>query len=58
MFVSLWAVTMNDPMVIIHCYMDSRHLYELNDVKNILVRALEVNILNVYVFAHKHRRIY
>ena len=49
---------MNDPMVIIHCYMDSRRLYELIDVKNILVRALEVYILNVHVFAYKHRRIY
>jgi len=51
MFISLWAVTMNDPMVIIHCYMDSRRLYELVDVKNILVCALEVNILNVHIFA-------
>jgi len=58
MFVSLWAVTMNDPMVIIHCYMDSRCLYKLVDVKNMLVRALEVDILNVHIFAHKHRRIY
>ena len=48
---------MNDLMVITHCYMDSRRPYELNDVKNILVRALEVDILNVHVFAHKHRRI-
>ena len=45
---------MSEPRVITHCYMDRRRLYEFIGVKNILLRALEVEILNVYVFTHKH----
>ena len=49
---------MNDPRVMTHCYMDRRRLYELISVKNILVRALEVEILNVHVFTHKQCQIH
>jgi hypothetical protein len=33
--------------------MDRGHLYELNGVENIIICGVEVEILNVHVFAHK-----
>ena len=40
------------------CYMDIGRLYELNDVKNIVLCGLEVEIINVHVFAHNHSPVY
>ena len=39
-------------------YIDRGRLYELNSVKNIMLCVLDVEILNVHVFAPQHGRIY
>ena len=48
-----WVVTLVRLMAIIHCYMDSGHLYKLNGVKKFVLCALEVDIINVHVFTRQ-----
>ena len=55
---SLWKMIGVALMLVLHCHIDIGHLYELNYVKNITLCGLEVDILNVHVFAHKHGRFY
>ena len=45
-------------MIIGPCYIDRGRLYALIGVKNMSLCALEVELLNVLVFAHQHGRIY
>ena len=40
------------------CHMDRGHLYERNNVKNIVLCALQIEIINVHVFDHKHGSFY
>lgn len=47
-----WAVTINELMVIIHCYIDRRHLYKRNGVKIIASGTLQVEIINIHVHTH------
>lgn len=44
--------------VIIHCYMDRGRLYELNGTKNIVLGALEGEIINAHVFTPQPGLIY
>lgn len=46
-----WVVTVAELRV-------REHLYECNGVKNIVLGALEVEILNVHAFAHEHGLVY
>ena len=39
-------------------YIDIGRLYELTNVKKKSLHGLEVKILNVHVFAHKHSQFY
>jgi hypothetical protein len=58
MFVLLWEVTRIALRVMGHCHVDRGCLYERNGVKKIVLGALQVEIIYVHVFAHKHSPVY
>ena len=47
-----WAVTADEFMVVIHCYIDRQRLCKRNGVKVIVLCGLQVEIINIHVFTH------